>query len=242
MNLGPRKMQISSAAVPPIRIRPIQRSSDAIARRAAASTGSSTQAPPDPLQADPARALDEHRVAGAQQAAQQLAAPGASATLALARVARRASRPPAADRHEQLDARAPRVRADLAVERGASGPSSSMSPSTATRRAAPSRPDRRAPLASTSGWRCSSRRPARRRRPAPRARPRSAEKRTSSAPARRCSPSARAAAIAAQQVAQVVGLRERGRSSIRVAAPSSITTAPSRPRSAQSHVAARAEA
>ena len=93
MNFGLRKMQISSAAVPPKRILPIQRCSGA--------------APPDPsgeaapagrtggrgrvlqlaaevldrlLQADTARALHQHRVAVPHQLASSSPAAGASAT------------------------------------------------------------------------------------------------------------------------------------------------------------------
>ena len=145
MNFGLRKMQISSAAVPPMRIRPISAALPALG----ASADVPAECPPPrvraaaehlghPLEADAARALHEHRVAVAQQRREQLARrPSASAhrvRLARERPAhlggqradgRRAARRPARSR-------ARRSRGGSAAPRG---PSSSMSPSTATRRA-----------------------------------------------------------------------------------------------------------
>ena len=72
MNFGLRKMQISSAAVPPKRIRPIQRLPAGPAARPSAAArvharrrarARARAAPAHPLQADAARALHEHRVA-----------------------------------------------------------------------------------------------------------------------------------------------------------------------------------
>ena len=119
MNFGLRKMQISSAAVPPNRIRPIQRRPGAGVRRAlGALPAPSRERLGDALEADPARALHEHRVARAQQRRQQLGGRRGVgdrvASPANASAISAASGPTATSSSTPLRAR---VLADLAVQR-----------------------------------------------------------------------------------------------------------------------------
>ena len=131
MNFGLRNRHISSDAVPAISTRP-----ESGARHASSSLAPSASA--DELQAHPARGLDEHDVARARQLwddRRGLAGVGHGVGLAAEALGdRRRQRP---DRDQDVDAGGGGVLAEL--RRGnsrSSGPSSSMSPSTATRRAA----------------------------------------------------------------------------------------------------------
>ena len=143
MNLGLRKMQISSAAVPPKRMRPIQRRSGpapGAARagvrpcpRVAASAETTARGR---RRASPSRAPCRRRDAAPRAARGGLRRRPRRAALAVerARRSRAAERP---HRDEQLDARARRRSAPISrCSAAPSGPSSSMSPSTATRRPA----------------------------------------------------------------------------------------------------------
>ena len=80
MNFGLRKMQMSRAVVPPNRIRPIQRCPrpDGAADDAPALPAPVAQRGGDALEADAARGLHEHGVAGAQQLGHSSAAAAAS--------------------------------------------------------------------------------------------------------------------------------------------------------------------
>ena len=143
MNLGLRKMQINSAAVPPSRIAAHQRfprPQGSCARRGLrlrpAALGQ--QSLRHQLEADAARALDEHRVARLQMLGQQRCGRlriGHPVNLSTGERLPHL-RGQRTDGQQQLDAALARVGGDLAVQTAPrSEPSSSMSPSTATRRA-----------------------------------------------------------------------------------------------------------
>ena len=127
MNFGDRKMQMSSAAVPAMRTSPMLLSAPPRA-----------QALRDDLQADAARRLDEHGVARRARARATSAAAAGRVVGARARSPPNAPPSRAASgptRDEHVDAALARVaRRSRAWKRASSGPSSSMSPSTATRR------------------------------------------------------------------------------------------------------------
>ena len=236
MNLGLRKMQISSAAVPPIRMRPIsaaparRRSAPALRRAPLARPVAPRSACCHALEADAARALHEHRVAARAAAPRSSsAAAAASRTLCASpanAVAHLGGQRP--DGHEQLDpARGARARRSRGAGAALAGPSSSMSPSTATRR--PARRlgevvERGAHRHRVGVVAVVDQRPPRR---AARTRsPRSAEKRRPASP-RGVDAERPRGRHRGEQVAQVVRLREgRLAASIRSAvARSSITTA-----------------
>src|SRR5215212_6938682 len=98
MNLGLRKMQMSSAAVPPMRISPM--------------SGGLLERFGDDLESDAARALDEHGVAVLEQLGQQRRGLRGIGDRLVA-VHRCRARP---DGHERVDAAFPRVQADRLVE------------------------------------------------------------------------------------------------------------------------------
>src|SRR4051794_12052425 len=103
MNLGPRKMQISIAAMPAIRTSPISAPSGSLDQL--------RQLLGDGLQAGRARALDQHRVSRAQVCGQQLGRlGGVGDQLVWPVLAGRL-----ADPDQQVDAMGASVLADLAV-------------------------------------------------------------------------------------------------------------------------------
>ena len=136
MNLGERKMQMSSEAVPPMRTSPISRpprsARPAVARLRRERLGHD-------LEPDAARPLDEHEVAGRDQLARER---GRGARRRPRRGPRRRTAPTIAAARgptaiSSVDARRPpRGRRSPRGARRSRGPSSSMSPSTATRRPA----------------------------------------------------------------------------------------------------------
>ena len=178
----------------------------ATAISAAALTRRRLERPADQLEPDPARGLDEHHVAGREQLGQQRGglrrrrrpryaspsnrrpSPAASGpTVTAGRPRRRPRDAPISS----VEARARRARA-RACRRA---PRRARVPCRARR----SRRGRRGRRASTSGWRCSSRRSASRRRAAPTRCPRPGESASSTRPPA-ITPTARAAATAASRL------------------------------------------
>ena len=124
MNFGDRKMQMSSEAVPAMRTSPIS------GRPGSERLG-------DDLEADAARALDEHGVAGREQVRGRARRPRGRRDVVLRAALEGVADVGGerADGDEHVDAARRRERAAISAWKPASpGPSSSMSPSTATRR------------------------------------------------------------------------------------------------------------
>ena len=206
MNFGLRKMQISSAAVPPIRIRPI--SAAARPARAARASASATRSRPTPREPFTSTVSPGRSSAGSSAAAARgvgdARAPRRRTPSAISAAQR-------ADGDEQRRRRARRACAPISRCKRAlvAGPSSSMSPSTATRRAGRGRGEvvergahrHRVGVVAVVDQR--------RRRPAARCARRAAPRSATSTRPVRLDPERARGGHRGEQVAQVVGLRER---------------------------------